>query len=246
MGTSKTLDEIIQNLLIDEGKNSEAEYLRYFNIALRGLKELNMDAGKDIKSIELTVLSNGSVDFPADYVGYTKLGRIDSDGRVHVLGVDRRRVRKTTFQSTSIINSTDSDDYFIFKNFMFNGNLGSIYGIGGGNNAVGYYTEDRKNNRFIFNGGLKGKRIVLEYITDGSSDEPNGEINVDPYLEEALMAFIYWRSIQRKRGIQQFEKESARREYYNEKRLAVARLNKFTKEEALQTTRKAFKQSPKL
>lgn len=60
------------------------------------------------------------------------------------------------------------------------------------------------------------------------------------------MAFIYWRSIQRKRGIQQFEKESARREYYNEKRLAVARLNKFTKEEALQTTRKAFKQSPKL
>ena len=31
MGTSKTLDEIIQNLLIDEGKNSEAEYLRYLN-----------------------------------------------------------------------------------------------------------------------------------------------------------------------------------------------------------------------
>ena len=246
MGTSKTLDEIIQNLLIDEGKNSEAEYLRYLNIGLRGLKELNMDVGKDIKSIELTVGSNGSVDFPSDYIGYTKIGRADSDGRVHVLGIDRRRIRKTTFTSSFGVEDDNTDDYFIFRNYLTDGSIGSIYGIGGGNNANGYYTEDRKNNRFIFNGNLKGKIIVLEYISDGSSDETNGEINVDPYLEEALMAFIYWRSIQRKRGIQQYEKESARREYFNEKRLAVSRLNKFTKEEALQTTRKAFKQSPKL
>ena len=246
MGTSKTLDEIIQNLLIDEGKNSEAEYLRYLNIGLRGLKELNMDAGKDIKSIEMIVQSNGSIDFPSDYIGYTKIGRADGDGRLHVLGVDRRRVRNTTFTNSTLSDSEDNDDYFIFRNYLSDGSLGSIYGVGGGNNANGYYTEDRKNSRFIFNGNLKGKTIVLEYISDGSSDEPNEEINVDPYLEEALMAFIHWRSIQRKRGIQQYEKESARREYYNEKRLAVARLNKFTKEEALQTTRKAFKQSPKL
>ena len=110
MGTSKTLDEIIQNLLIDEGKNSEAEYLRYLNIGLRGLKELNMDAGKDIKSIELTVGSNGSVDFPLDYIGYTKIGKVDSDGRVHVLGVDRRRVRNTEFTNSFGDSLQDSDD----------------------------------------------------------------------------------------------------------------------------------------
>ena len=183
---------------------------------------------------------------PVDYVGYTKIGKADKDGRIHVLGVDRRRVKNIDFTNAFGTDITDSDDYFIFRNYLLDGSLGSIYGVGGGNNANGYYTEDRKNNRFLFNGELKGDIIILEYISDGSSDEPNGEISVDPYLEEALMAFIYWRSIQRKRGIQQFEKESARREYYNEKRLAVARLNKFTKEEALQTTRKAFKQSPKL
>ena len=60
------------------------------------------------------------------------------------------------------------------------------------------------------------------------------------------MSFIHWKTIQRKRGINQGEKEAARRDWYNEKRLAIARLSKFTKEEALQTTRKAFKQSPKL
>ena len=41
------------------------------------------------------------------------------------------------------------------------------------------------------------------------------------------------------------EKSRARQEYYNEKRLANARLKSFTKEEALKTIRKNFKQSPK-
>jgi hypothetical protein len=38
----------------------------------------------------------------------------------------------------------------------------------------------------------------------------------------------------------------ARKDYFNEKRLARARLSSFTKEEALQQIRKGFKQSPKL
>ena len=42
------------------------------------------------------------------------------------------------------------------------------------------------------------------------------------------------------------DKMVAKSEYYNQKRLARARMQGFTKEEALQTTRKAFKQSPKL
>ena len=41
-------------------------------------------------------------------------------------------------------------------------------------------------------------------------------------------------------------KLAAKSEYYNNKRLARARLLSFTKQEALQTTRKSFKQSPKL
>ena len=38
-----TLDEVIQSLLIEEGKSSDHEYLRYFNLGLKGLKELNFD-----------------------------------------------------------------------------------------------------------------------------------------------------------------------------------------------------------
>jgi hypothetical protein len=41
------------------------------------------------------------------------------------------------------------------------------------------------------------------------------------------------------------EKGRARQEYYNERRLANSRLKSFTKDEALKTIRKNFKQSPK-
>ena len=241
----KTLDEIVQNLLIDEDKNSEAEYLRYYNIGLRGLKELNMDVQRDIKSIEIMVDSNSSIDFPPDYIGYTKLGQADGDGRVHVLGIDTKRVKDIAFTNSLGTNSTEQDDYYLFRNFLSDGSLGSIYGVGGGNNANGYYYEDRKNNRFLFNGNLKGKTIILEYITDGSTGVSSENIVVDPYAEEALMSFIHWKTIQRKRGINQGEKEAARRDWYNEKRLAIARFSSFNKEEALQASRVNFRQSPK-
>ena len=71
-------------------------------------------------------------------------------------------------------------------------------------------------------------------------------IKVHTFAQEALTSFIYWKSIQRKRGINANEKLFARKEFYNQKRLARARMNTFNKYEALQTTRKAFKQAPKL
>ena len=65
-------------------------------------------------------------------------------------------------------------------------------------------------------------------------------------MADALRGYIYWKSIHRKRGIDQGEKDLAKRDYYNEKRLARARMLSFTKQEALETTRRAFKQSPKI
>ena len=246
MDTGKTLDELITDLLIDEGKNNESEYLRYYNIGLRGLKELNTDVNRDLKTVTLTMDSNQVINFPSDYVGYTKIGLVDDNGRIHVLGLDNRRIKQTGFTATASAASDQSDSYYLFRNFLNDGSLGSLYGVGGGNNANVYYVEDRANNRFLFSTDVATDTIVVEYITDGSSDISPEKIMIDPYSEEALMSFIFWKSIQRKRGIPQYEKDSARRDYYNEKRLALARMSKFTKEEALQTTRKAFKQSPKL
>jgi hypothetical protein len=69
---------------------------------------------------------------------------------------------------------------------------------------------------------------------------------VHNFCEEALRCYIYYKYIQRKRGIPANEKQMAKRAYYNEKRLARARMMNFNKETAMQVSRKAFKQSPKI
>jgi hypothetical protein len=65
------------------------------------------------------------------------------------------------------------------------------------------------------------------------------------YAEQALRAYIYYHIIERKASVPQGEKARARQEYYNERRLANSRLKAFSKEEALKTIRKNFKQAPK-
>jgi len=69
---------------------------------------------------------------------------------------------------------------------------------------------------------------------------------VHKFCEEALRSYMYYKYIQRKRGIPANEKQMAKRAYYNEKRLARARMMNFNKETAMLTSRKAFKQSPKI
>jgi hypothetical protein len=65
------------------------------------------------------------------------------------------------------------------------------------------------------------------------------------YAEEALRAYIYYKLVEKKSTVPANEKARARAEYYNERRLANARLSNFTKEEALKTIRKNFKLAPK-
>ena len=84
--------------------------------------------------------------------------------------------------------------------------------------------------------------VVLEYIAD---EARSGDPEVHVYAEEALRNYMYYKVIERKSTVPANEKQRARTEFYNELRKAKARLNNFTKEEALKTIRKNFMQVPK-
>ena len=86
-------------------------------------------------------------------------------------------------------------------------------------------------------------KVPIELVQLGvAGDSPR----VHKFCEEALRCYMYYKYIQRKRGVPANEKQMAKRAFYNEKRLARARMMSFNKEAAMQTSRKAFKQSPKL
>ena len=121
--------------------------------------------------------------------------------------------------------------------------VGRFYGEGGGYNANGQYVLDKERGVLQLSSVL-AEEIVLEYVADVTKID--GNFVVHPYIIETVKAYMAWASIRRKRGESAQEKELARRDYYNERRVAGLRFNSFTMEEAKATIRKAFKLSPKL
>jgi len=235
-----TLDSIVKNLLSQEGRNTTHDYLRLLNIANKGLQELTFDVLGQTKIEVLEVSSALRIDLPTDFVDYTFVGLVGDDGRLKPLG-HRNNIPLVGTQNTVTppVERTAYDDENV-------PGMGGVFGVGGGQNFNGYYAPqiDTANNQMIFTSIAAGKFIYLEYITDGRAVD--GETIVHPYAEEALSAYIYWKSIQRRRSAPMNEKEMARRDYYNERRITRSRIQSFTKEEAMQVVRKGFKQSPKL
>jgi len=240
------------------------------NFALRGIRELGFDVVSRIKSLKLTInKDNNTVAIPDDYVDMIKLGVVDSEGVLRVFGENKHLnySRKVSGTSTSdseegplpieanfILNRQDSksstaqdlntaDDYdqYVFENYLYNGSLGRLYGMGGGFKE-GEYRINLDQNRIEIDTNGSFSEVVMEYVAD-EARSTNPVIHI--YAEEALRAYIYYKLCERKSTVPANEKARARSEYYNERRKANRRLTNFSKDEAMRITRKNFKLVPK-
>ena len=106
----------------------------------------------------------------------------------------------------------------------------------------GNFRVNLDQNRIELEANDSISEIVIEYVADEARSK-NPSVHV--YIEEALMAYMYYKIIERKSSVPANEKARARQEYYNERRKANARMKSFGKEDALRTIRKNYKQSPK-
>jgi len=210
------------------------------NLALRGIRDLGFDIMKRIKAANLNVSATNTVTLPADYVDLLKIGIVGEDGLVYVFGENKNK-------NLLANNAGDLPDYllgysdFIYRNFVNSTTDGRLYGYGGGHYS-GEYRINLGENRIELTLGTGTSTVYIEYIADEALAE-NPSVHV--YAEQAIRAYIYYHLVERKSNVPAVEKARARQEYYNERRLANARLKSFSKEEALKTIRKNFVQSPK-
>lgn len=269
-----TLRQVVDDFIITMDSDdyiSNVNDVAIRNIALRGVREFGFDVSSRVRSLKRTVdTSNNTVQLPDDYVDLVKLGVVGEDGVLHVLGQNKninysQKLEDPTAttdsqggplniqanviddrvddkSSTSGTDSTDNDfDYYVFQNYLYQGGLGRLYGVGGGH-LRGEYRLNLDQNRIEIDTESGVAEVVIEYIAD-EARSTNPVIHV--YVEEALRCFMYYKLCERKSTVPANEKMRARAEYYNERRKAKARLGNFTKDEALKTIRKNFKQAPK-
>ena len=250
------LSSIINDFLVtadgdDHGSNVTDTALR--NIALRGIREIGFDLSKKTKSVKLPIeKTNDTVALPSDFVDFSKIGVVDTHGFVRVM-VRNENINYSMKEeganlvdsktATSGMSGDDVDDFYqvVFENYVYQGSSGNLYGFGGAH-RVGEYRLNLDQNRIEVSTNKDVTEVVLEYIADeAKATDPS----VHVYTEEALRSYIYYKLIERKSNVPISEKQRARAEYYNERRLANARMTDFTKSEVLKTIRKNFMQAPK-
>ena len=260
-----TIDEVVNDFILTVGQDdfaSDATDTLVRNLALRGLREFGFDMLKVVKSIKLPVNQTlRTVDLPDDYVDIVKIGYVGQDGLVYVFG-ENKNINYSQSYVDGMIDSDGDGVYdreddkgdispigtilsgqesFLFRNYLYENTFGALYGLGGGHYSGEYRLNLDQNRIELYPSGGYGE-VVIEYIADEArSSNPSVHI----YLEPALNSYIYYKIIERKSNVNMNEKMRARQEYYNERRLANSRLKSFSKEEALKTIRKNFKQSPK-
>lgn len=269
------LSQIIADFIVTlDGDDyaSNASDIAINNFALRGIREIGFDLGRKVRSLKLSIESNNTVILPDDFVDMVKIGIVDSNGIVRVMGENKNLNYSQSYanDSTAVGNYVDtagntltsgtppdridskgatsdstagsSSDYpYVFDNYVFAGGTGALYGLGGGA-RIADYRINLDQNRIEIEADSGYSQVVLEYVADEArSSDP--EVHV--YAEEALRSYMYYKIVERKSNVPAAEKARARQEYYNERRKANARMSSFTKDEALRTIRKNFKQVPK-
>lgn len=240
-----TVDKVVNDYILsidvdDFGSNASDYMVRQY--ALRGIREFSFDMTHNIKTKILDVnASLGTAELPCDYVDMVKLGQLGTDGLVYIFAENKNMNLLPDQPADSIPEYLQGYDSYVFRNFVYESTMGRLYGMGGGQGS-GEYRVNLAENRIELSLAADVKKVVLEYISDeAKSDNPC----VPAYAEQALRAYIYLKTIERKASVPTMEKQRARQDYYNERRLANARLKSFNKFDALSVTRRNFRLSPK-
>ena len=230
--------------------------------AKRALRELYYDVVGEVRAVELELNPNSlTVILPPDFVNYVRISWVDANGRLYPMARDNKMTVANVYLQDNEFNLLFDDDGCVLQGsdkLNVEGNtqidadidVGSLRRYDFCNNLYlpnqdmskvfvnGKYRIDRSSGLIHFGSRVGGKDIVLEYISDGlytgCEGRAEAEIRVNKFAEQAMLDFIYYNLIKNRNKIPGNEKIRARKEYYNQRRVAKSRINSIRIDEILQ------------
>lgn len=240
-----TLQDIVNNfMLMYVGYDKLIDNIERYNIlfhAKRAVQELNYDAFKQAKVLEVSVDEDLKVILPSDFVDYVRVSYEDngvlltmhesvsansakkyqqsSDGSF-VFDVDGNLIE----EESELDRIRKTGDYLMYVD------AGPFYG------RYGYYCDgqwyfqhrygldtsramgtptflvDKASGVINFSSGITGDLVVIEYISDGLSSTNPAEIKVHKLAEEFIYSYIKWCVLNNRVGVQEFVVRRAREE----------------------------------
>lgn len=261
-----TLADIVTNFLLmyvgdDKLINNINRDIVLFH-SIRGLQETNYDILKEIKGIELDLNDNLTMILPEDYLNYVRVSWVDAAGNFHpmVVNSDTKiaeaylqdndynilfdvdgnvlKAADNSYDQTNLSSYTISSDISITDTPLSYGANGGRFGLNTAKaNANGWFTVDKGNGVMKFSSNVGTRTVVLEYISDGvESDDPT-MVRVHKFAEETLYAYIEWKILNSKLGIQEYVITRKRKDYTRERSKAKMRLNGISFDDIAQALR---------
>jgi len=191
----------IVSMYLDQYQKSPSDRDRIWVLAFRALYNLHFNIAAEPKTVRLDVLPNKTVPFPPDLISWTKIGVADSEGKICSIKVNSAL---TNWKSESP-NRLDSlaqsqvetfnyltNQVGLFVNYYGDSGYGNLYGVGNTLIQYGECSVDEKNNVIILAPNFPYSSILVEYI---SSPQKDVDYKVLTVLQEAIIAFIEWKTL---------------------------------------------------
>ena len=264
-----TLEDVINNYLMSGDPDDYTSMVPRYRIlyqARRGLREFYYDVLREIRAVRLELSPSLMVTLPPDYINYVRISWVDDKGILHPMAKNENISMAESYLqdnnynllfdnegcvlqddgspalASTVVNSGTEGYYnqyeFCNTEFQPNKNMTNVY-------SNGSYKIDKNRGVISFYSSAFGREIVLEYISDGlftgCEGQPETDIRVHKFAEMALLDFIYFELIKRRRNVPYNEKDRARKEFYNSKRRTKRRISTIRADEL----RQAFKGSSK-
>lgn len=218
------------NAYMDESEQSNHKEFKLTHLAFRAMDELGLDAFYTVRSVKLQVNGNLTVTLPANCLKVTKVGVFNEQGCVIPLSNNNNLSTAYDLQPTRLSQTQDPSLLTIeqnnglgFYNYWDGYTFGNLYGIPSGAPFVGSYKIDNGNGVVVLNESFCYDYIVLEFVP--SPDECGGYF-IPIQFREAVISYLRWKDIismpsSRKGNLG--DKRDRRHEFFNDRRLAIAR-----------------------
>jgi hypothetical protein len=243
-----TLDMIVNRSLLEKGypKHYYIEYLVHCSSAIR---ELTKDTLKAVKSADLPVHSDNTIDIPTDFTDDIA-ACLPVNGLLQPLPHNEninpviKHDSSGDFVPFSNSNSTDETFFGFPTSYGWYWNIndygestGRYFGLSGGTSSG--YKVNRERRKIQFTGTVSGGSIILLYISNGQSSD--NATQVDWRAFQAIQSYCDWKSSPNAA----IKDSPEAMTYYNERRRLVANLNPLTKNDILNIMRSAYTGAPK-
>lgn len=236
-----TLDSCIYDY-ISEAELSQNRYFKLFHAAFRCMEDLGLDFFYQIKSVEIPVNANNTVNLPPDYLQYTKLGVLNGNGELVPL---KYNDKLTSFSATSPnrLANVDSGNFInyysysspVFFNFWNGTSYYNLYGVNTTGIYGGGFKIDQANGVILLDPSFNWTGLILEYT---ASPQEGQDYYIPMAFREAVIAWLAWvdiRSLPASRKGNLGDKRDRRHEYFEARRRGMGKYKPFYLDQAYLT-----------